>query len=110
MANKYLRSHASPTAGSESTIYDVPSGNLGLVSSLRITNTATSVALLNVRVFPSDTGNTYYILKSHVLAPNSTMDAFSGVSIVLEEGDQLKISSSIDGVDFYLSYLEVDRN
>jgi hypothetical protein len=38
------------------------------------------------------------------------MDAFSGVPCVLEAGDELKITSSEASVDFYLSFMEMDRS
>jgi hypothetical protein len=41
---------------------------------------------------------------------NGTMDVFSGIPLVLEATDELKVEASEDDVVFYLSYLEVDRN
>jgi len=38
------------------------------------------------------------------------MDIFSGVPFVMETADVLKVSSSQATVDFYMSYIEMDRN
>jgi hypothetical protein len=38
------------------------------------------------------------------------MDVFSGVPCILQAGDVLKVTASVADVDFYLSYLEMDRS
>jgi hypothetical protein len=110
MANKYLRKYLTPTATTETTIYTVPAANVGILLSLRVTNTSASTANLTVAVYPLGGATPYYILKTYVLPPSATMDVLSGVSLVLEETDVLKVTSSQADSDFYLSYLEVDRN
>ena len=110
MANKYLRKYLSPSAATETTIYTVPAANTAIISSLRVTNDAASSTNLAVNVYPLGGGTAYDILKGYVLPADATMDVFSGVSCVLEATDVLKVTSSQANVDFYLSYLEVDRN
>jgi len=110
MANKYLRKYLSPTAATETTIYTVPDANTTVVSSLRVTNGDTSSTNLTVKAYPLGGGTAYDLLKGYVLPADSTMDVFSGVSCILEATDVLKVTSSQGNVDFYLSYLEVDRN
>lgn len=109
MANKYLRKYLTPSAATETTIYTVPSANTSVVSSLRVTNENANSASLTVAVYPLGGGTPYYLLRSYSLPTNQTMDAFSGVPLVLEATDVLKVTSSVASVDFFLSYLEMDR-
>jgi hypothetical protein len=110
MSNKYLRKTLTPAATTETTIYTVPAANVAILSSLRVTNTSATTTNLTVAVYPLGGATPYYILKTYVLPPSATMDVLSGVSLVLEETDVLKVTSSQADSDFYLSYLEVDRN
>jgi hypothetical protein len=110
MANKYLRKHLIPAAAAEETLYTVPAANTAIASSLRITNANSTSSVLDVIVYPLGGATPYYLLRSYSLPVNGTMDALSGVSLVLESSDELAIESSEADVTFYLSYLEVDRN
>ena len=110
MANKYLRKYVTPSATTETEIYTVPVANTSVISSLRITNRNASTALLDVYVYPSGGITPYRLLKSYTLPSSSTMDALSGVPLVLEAEDILNIKASVADVDFYLSYLEMDRS
>jgi hypothetical protein len=49
------------------------------------------------------------MLKTYVLPTSQTLDAFSGVPLVMQAGDVLKVTASTADVDFWLSYLEMDR-
>jgi hypothetical protein len=110
MANKYLRKHLTPAAATETTIYTAPAANTAVVSSLRVTNRNASPTALSVNVYPSGGATAFALLKTYSLPTNQTMDAFSGVPCILETGDVLKVTSSVATVDFYLSYLEIDRS
>ena len=110
MANKYLRKHLTPAAATETTIYTVPAANTAMVSSLRVTNRNASTTALSVNVYPSGGATAFALLKTYSLPTNQTMDVLSGVPCVMETGDILKVTSSAATVDFYLSYLEIDRN
>lgn len=110
MSNKYLRKYLTPAAATETTLYTVPAANVAILSSLRVTNTASGTTNLTVAAYPLGGATPYYLLKTYVLPPNSTMDVISGVSLVLQESDVLKVTSSQADSDFYLSYLEVDRS
>jgi hypothetical protein len=110
MAVKYFREHVTPSAATETTIYTVPAANTAVISSLRITNTGSSTSTINLAIYPDGGATPYKILEDTVLAIDSTMDAFNGVSCVMEESDIMKVTSSLADVDFYLSYMEVDRN
>ena len=109
MANKYLRKYLTPSAATETAIYTVPSANTSVVSSLRVTNENANQATLTVAVYPLGGGTPYYVLRSYALPTNQTMDVFSGVPLILEATDVLKVTASVASVDFYLSYLEMDR-
>ena len=110
MANKYLRKYLIPVGGAEETIYTVPPANAAILSSLRVTNANSATTQLTVAVYPGGGATPYYLLDTYALPVDATMDVFSGVPCVLQEGDVLKVESSEDDVTFYLSYLEVDRN
>jgi len=109
MANKYFRQIKSPVAATEETLYTVPDANTAILTSLRITNANSASTLLDVRIYPEGGATGYALLSNHFLPVNSTMDAFSGISCVLQAGDNLTVESSQADVDFYLSYLEIDR-
>jgi hypothetical protein len=81
-----------------------------MVSSLRVTNRNASTTALSVNVYPSGGATAFALLKTYSLPTNQTMDVISGVPCVMETGDILKVTSSAATVDFYLSYLEIDRN
>ena len=107
MANKYFRKVLFLKAAAPTEIYTVPSANSAIVRSLRVTNNGTGTA--SVTITHTGTGTTYYLQKNRALEVNGTFDVFNGIPCVLETGDELRVTSSIAGVNFYLSYLEMDR-
>lgn len=109
MANKYLRKYLTPSATTETTIYTVPAANTAVVSSLRVTNQNANPSALTVAVYPLGGATPYYLLRTYSLPTNQTTDVFSGVPCVLEATDVLKVTSSVADVDFWVSYLEMDR-
>ena len=110
MANKYLHKVLIPDAATETTMYTVPAANTGILRSLRVTNANSSPSLITVTQYNSGSLTTHYLLKVKSLVANATIDVFNGVPCVLEEGDVLKITSTLASNHFYLSYMEVDRN
>ena len=110
MANKYFLKYLTPSAATETAIYTVPDANTGVLSSLRVTNRNASTTALTVVVYPGGGATGYHLLKAYSLPTNQTMDVFSGVPCVLEATDVIKVTSSQATVDFYLSYLEMDRS
>jgi hypothetical protein len=110
MANKYLRKYLTPAAATETTIYTAPAANTGVLSSLRVTNRNASTTALTVNVYPAGGATAYCLLKTYSLPTNQTLDVLSGVPCVLEAADVIKVTSSLATVDFYLSYLEIDRS
>ena len=109
MANKYLRLYLTPSAATETTIYTAPAANNAVLSSFRVTNDNASVANISAAVYPAGGATPYKLLKTYALPTSQTMDVFSGVPCVLIAGDVLKVTASVADVDFYLSYLEIDR-
>ena len=109
MANKYFRKYVSPGAASETTLYTAPAANTALINSRRVTNKNANSAVISVVVYPLGGVTGYTILKNYSLFPSASMDVFSGVPCILEASDVLKITASVTSVDFYLSYLELDR-
>lgn len=109
MANKYFRKHLTPSAATETTIYTAPDANTAVLSSLRVTNRNASTTALTVNVYPGGGATAFCLLKGYALPANQTMDILSGVPCVMETGDVLKVTSTQASVDFYLSYLEMDR-
>jgi hypothetical protein len=110
MANKYFRKYLTPSAATETTIYTVPAANTTVVSSLRVTNENANASNITVAVYPLGGATPYYVLRAYSLPTSQTMDVFSGVPCVLEATDVLKVTSSQSSVDFFLSYLEMDRS
>ena len=110
MANKYLRKFLTPSAATESEIYTAPDANNAVLSSLRVTNDNANTASISAAIYPAGGATPYKLLKTYVLPPSQTLDILSGVPCVLIAGDVLKVTSSVADVDFYLSYLEIDRS
>jgi hypothetical protein len=110
MANKYLRQYLTPSAATETAIYTAPAANNAVLSSLRVTNDNASVANISAAIYPGGGATPYKLLKSYVLPASQTLDILSGVPCVLTAGDVLKVTASVADVDFYLSYLEIDRS
>jgi len=110
MANKYLRKYLTPSAATESELYTAPDANNAVLSSLRVTNDNANVASISAAIYPAGGATPYKLLKAYVLPAGQTLDIFSGVPCVLISGDVLKVTASVADVDFYLSYLEIDRS
>lgn len=110
MANKYFRTALIPSAATETVIYTVPTGNMTIAKSLRVTNANASRATITISQYDEGAGTEHFLLKGYILAPNSTVDVFNGVPLVLQALDELRVESSVATVHFYLSYLEIDRS
>lgn len=110
MANKYLRHYLTPSAATATEIYTVPAANNAIISSIRVTNENASSANLTVAVYPGGGATAYYLLRNYVLPADQTMDVLSGVPCIVQAGDVLKVTASVASVDFWMSYLEIDRS
>ena len=109
MANKYFREYLIPAASTETEIYTVPAANAATIRSLRITNANTTTGFMTVSHYEAGGSTPHYLLKAKTLAPNTTLEVFNGVPLNMQEGDVLKVTSTVSTVTFYLSYLEMDR-
>jgi len=110
MANKYLREYLTPAATTETEIYTAPDANNAILSSLRVTNDNANTATISAAIYPDGGATPYKLMKSYSLPTSQTLDIFSGVPCVLIAGDVLKVTASVADVDFYLSYVEIDRS
>ena len=110
MANKYYRKALIPNSATETLLYAVPTGNMTIAKSLRVTNAYSARATISVSQYDDGAGAEHFLLKGYILAPNATIDVFNGVPLVLDDLDELRVESSVATVHFYLSYLEIDRN
>lgn len=109
MSNKYFRAGLIPDANTEVDLYEVPAANVAILKSLRVTNDSTARASITIVQYGALGTTALYLLKGFVLPVSATFDLFNGISCVLQEGDKIAVESSEDDVNFYLSYLEVDR-
>lgn len=110
MANKYFREFLIPSAATETTIYTVPDANATIIRSLRVTNAGSAATNITVSHYESGSATPHYLQKSRSLAVNATFDVFNGIPCAMEAGDILKVTSTAASANFYLSYLEMDRN
>tara|TARA_R110000868_G_scaffold221524_2_gene473277 strand:- start:9186 stop:9518 length:333 start_codon:yes stop_codon:yes gene_type:complete len=110
MSNKYFRDSLIPSAATETTLYTVPAASSAVLRSLRVTNVGAGVSSIVVTQYDSGDATAHYLLNGKSVSVSETIDMFSGIPCVLEGGDVLKVTSSVAGVHFYLSYLEVDRS
>ena len=110
MANKYERTRLIPTQNVTTTFYTVPVATATICRSLRIINTSSVRAEVSVTQVDSGSVTTITLLDQHIVPPKSEYDALNGVPLHLEAGDVLSVRSTASSTNFYLSYLEVDRN
>ena len=110
MANKYERSRLIPSANVTTLLYEVPAATTAICRSLRITNTNSSRTEVSAVQVDSASALTITILDQHVISPRSEYDALNGVPLNLEAGDKIRVTATVANVNFYLSYVEIDRN
>ena len=110
MANKYERYRLIPDATVSTPLYQVPLATATICRSLRIINTNTVRAEVSLYQTDSQQAISITLLDQHIIAPRSEYDALNGIPLNLEELDLLSAKSSVSGVHFYLSCVEVDRN
>jgi hypothetical protein len=109
MSNKYFRVGLIPEAASEEDLYEVPPANVAILKSLRVTNDSAARSSITIVQYGALGTTPLYLLKGFVLPVSASFDLLNGVPCILQEGDKIAVESSEDDVNFYLSYLEVDR-
>jgi hypothetical protein len=83
---------ATPTAGSTSTLYTVPTGYRALWNLSYIHNGGGSTKHITLSWFDSSASTTYDILNQYNFGSKDYLKFDGGAYIVLEEGDQVKVT------------------
>ncbi len=81
---------ATPTAGSSTTLYTVPTGYRGLWNLSYIHNTSGSTKHITLQWYDASANSTYNILFEYNVASKDYLKIDGGSYVVLEEGDQIK--------------------
>jgi hypothetical protein len=80
-----------PTAGTTTTVYTVPTGYYALFNLLYVHNTGGGSKTLTVQWFDASANTTIDIL-TQVTYTSKTYTQFDNAYVVLEEGDQLRVT------------------
>ncbi len=80
-----------PTAGSTTTVYTVPTGYYALFNLMYVHNTGGSTKSLTVQWYDASAAATIDILTSVPYA-SKTYTQFDNAYVVMEEGDQLRVT------------------
>ncbi len=81
---------ATPTAGSNTTLYTVPTGYRALWNLAYLHNTSGSTKTITLQWYDASATATYDILSSYSFNAKDYLKFDGGAYIVLEEGDQVK--------------------
>jgi len=80
-----------PTAGTTTTVYTVPTGYYALFNLLYVHNTGANNKFLTVQWYDASAAATIDIL-TQVPYTSKQYTQFSNASVVMEEGDQLRVT------------------
>ena len=83
---------ATPTAGSTSTLYTVPTGYRALWNLTYIHNTSGSTKHITLTWYDSSAAVSYDILSQYSFNSKDYLKFDGGAYVVLEEGDQVKVT------------------
>ena len=83
---------ATPTAGSTSTLYTVPTGYRALWNLTYIHNTSGSTKHITLTWYDSSAAVSYDILSQYNFNSKDYLKFDGGAYVVLEEGDQVKVT------------------
>lgn len=83
---------ATPTAGSTSTLYTVPTGYRALWNLSYIHNTSGSTKHITLTWYDSSAAVSYDILSQYSFNSKDYLKFDGGAYVVLEEGDQVKVT------------------
>ena len=83
---------ATPTAGSTSTLYTVPTGYRALWNLSYIHNTSGSTKHITLTWYDSSAAVSYDILSQYSFISKDYLKFDGGAYVVLEEGDQVKVT------------------
>jgi len=83
---------ATPTAGSTSTLYTVPTGYRALWNLSYLHNTSGTTKHITLSWYDSSASTTYDILSQYNFNSKDYLKFDGGAYVVLEEGDQVKVT------------------
>jgi len=107
MANTYKNAFYAPTTTSAETIYTCPSEARAIFQTLQITNESGG-KIVKAYIYDSSATTQYLIAYADISGP-TICNLLKG-SVVLEEGDELRIETSVtSGISGTAALLEVSR-
>ena len=112
MSNAYKRFRKTLVAATPETVLTVPDATTAIVKSIWIANTNAASTNITVTFSPEGVG-THYLVPLESVASNKYVDLLAGWNagpLVLEEFDELFVTSSQDYVYVTVSALLVDRS
>jgi len=83
---------ATPTAGSTTTLYTVPTGYRALWNLSYLHNTSGSTKYFTLSWYDTSASATYDILSQYTFNSKDYLKFDGGAYVVLEEGDQVKVT------------------
>jgi len=84
---------ATPTAATLTTVYTVPTGYYALFNLMYLHNTTGSTKSITAQWYDSSAATSYDILSSYNMSSKEYLKFDGGAYIVLEEGDQFRVTT-----------------
>ena len=84
---------ATPTAATLTTVYTVPTGYYALFNLMYLHNTTGSTKSITAQWYDSSATTSYDILSSYNMSSKEYLKFDGGAYIVLEEGDQFRVTT-----------------
>ena len=108
MANIYKNTFYDPAVTTAVTVYTVPSNARAIVQNIQLTNESGG-KIVKVSVTDASASTDYQIAYASISGP--TICNMAKGPVILEEGDVLKIESSVtSGISGIISILQIDRD
>lgn len=101
---------ATPTAGSSTTLYTVPTGYRALWNLSYLHNTGGSTKNITLQWYDASATATYDILTAYPFASKDYLKFDGGAYVVLEEGDQVKVTPEAGSAFTVILTLELMGN
>ena len=112
MANSYKRYEETLTAATAATLLTVPDATTAIIKSILVANNDGSSTNVTVTFSPGGSG-THYVVPLQAVSSKAYVDLLAGSTagpLILEEEDELNVTSSQSNVYVVVSALLVDRN
>lgn len=97
----------SPTAATLTTVYTVPTGYYALFNLLYAHNASGSTKHFTAQWYDSSSSTSYDILKEYSLNAKDYLKFDGGAYIVLEEGDQVRVTTETGSTYTFICTFEV---